>query len=201
MGNKAVKTSIGMASSYFFPFKTEPASGHPTYKEKIDMGAAVKGVLAVNTATYEIYGDDALLVTAEMFVSGQMDVETALDDLEVNAKLYGHNYAEGVETSNANDSAPNGGYAFIQAILKKDKTIVYRATFFHKTCAVQSGEKQEADTRKGGLDPKMNAVRLKVMKDNTGDWRSRQDCDTLAAAEAYIDTLAAISASSNTQIT
>ena len=196
MGNKAVKTPIGMVSSYFFPFASESASGHPTYKEKVDMGCAVKGYLSVSTATADIYGDDALQVSIELFVSGQMEIETTLSDLEVNAKLFGHDYAEGVETSNADDAAPNGGYAFIQRLHdKKRDTIVYRPTFLRKTAAVQSSEKQEADTRKEGLDPKMNAVTLKVMKDNTGDWRVRKDCDTLAAAEAYIDELAALSTS------
>ncbi len=195
MGNKAVKTPIGMVSSYFFPFASESASGHPTYKEKVDMGCAVKGYLSVNTATADIYGDDALQVPIELFVSGQMETETTLSDLEVNAKLFGHSYEEGVETSKADDAAPNGGYAFIQSILKKDKTIVYRPTFLRKVAAVQSSEKQEADTRREGLDPKMNAVTLKVMKDNAGEWRVRKDCDTLADAEAYIDELAALSTS------
>ena len=194
MGNKAVKTPIGMVSSYFFPFASESASGHPTYKEKVDMGCAVKGYLSVNTATADIYGDDVLQVPIELFVSGQMETETTLDDLEVNAKLFGHSYEEGVETSRADDVAPNGGYAFIQS-LKKNETIIYRPVFLPKVVAVQSSEKQEADTRREGLDPKMKAVTLKVMKDNTGEWRVRKDCDTLADAEAYIDELAALSTS------
>ena len=43
MGNKAVKTPLGMVSSYFFPFASEPVGTHPIYGEKVDMGAAVKG--------------------------------------------------------------------------------------------------------------------------------------------------------------
>lgn len=195
MGNKAVKTPIGMVSSYFFPFASEPAGAHPTYEKKIDMGAAVKGYLSVNTATADIYGDDALLVPIELFVSGQMDVETTLSDLEVNATIFGHTFADGVETSNGDDAAPNGAYAFIQAIMKKDKTIVYRATFLRKTAAMPQSEKQEADTKREGLDPKMNAVSLKVMKDNLGDWRVREDFNTLTEAETYIDTLAAVAQS------
>lgn len=196
MGNKAVKTPIGMVSSYFFPFASEPVGTHPVYEKKIDMGAAVKGYLSINTANADIYGDDALIVPIELFVSGQMDVETTLSDLEVNAELFGHDYADGVETSNGDDAAPNGGYAFIQAIMKKDKSTVYRATFLRKTAAMQQSEKQEADTKREGLDPKMNAVSLKVMKDNSGDWRVRQDFDALAEAEAYINTLADISSGS-----
>lgn len=189
MGNKAVKTPIGMVSSYFFPFASEPAGAHPVYGPHVDMGAAVKGYLSVNTATYELYGDDALLVPFELFVSGQMDAETTLSDLEVNASLFGHAYSGGIETSNGNDASPFGGYAFIQSIMKADKRIIYRATFLRKTCAIMSSEKQEADTKKEGLDPKMNAVSLKVMKDNAGDWRVREDFTSLAAAEEFISDL------------
>lgn len=190
MGNKAVKTPIGMVSSYFFPFTSEPVGAHPVYGERIDMGAAVKGYLSVNTATYELYGDDALLVPFEMFVSGQVDAETTLSDLEVNASMFGHTFSEGKETSNGDDIAPFGAYAFIQSVMKGDKSIVYRPTFLYKTCAIMSSEKQESDTKREGLDPKMNGLSLKVMKDNTGDWRERQEFTTLAAAEAFITELA-----------
>ena len=36
MGNKAVKTPLGMVSSYFFPFASEPVGTHPIYGEKVD---------------------------------------------------------------------------------------------------------------------------------------------------------------------
>lgn len=193
MGNKAVKTPIGMVSSYFFPFASEPDSGHPVYGAKIDMGAAVKGYLSVNTATADIYGDDALLVPLELFVSGQIDVETTMSDLEVNAALFGHTYNAGEETSNGDDASPNGGYAFIQAIMKKDKSIIYRPTFLRKAAAMPQSERQEADTKRDGLDPKMNAVSFKLMKDNTGDWRVREDFASLPEAEAYIDAVAGAS--------
>ncbi len=108
MGNKAVKTPLGMVSSYFFPFASEPVGTHPVYGEKVDMGAAVKGYLSLTTASGDITGDDAMLLYFEQFVSGQVDVETTLSDLEVNAKLYGHSYKAGRETAKGEDSAPNG---------------------------------------------------------------------------------------------
>ena len=159
MGNKAVKTPLGMVSSYFFPFASEPVGTHPVYGDKVDMGAAVKGYLSLTTASGDITGDDAMLLYFEQFVSGQVDVETTLSDLEVNAKLYGHSYKAGRETAKGEDSAPNGAYAFIEPILKKDKTLVYRASFFYKVTAMLSAEKQEADTRKSDFNPKMPALR------------------------------------------
>ena len=201
MGNKAVKTPLGMVSSYFFPFASEPIGAHPVYGEKVDMGAAVKGYLSLTTASGDITGDDAMLPDFEQFVSGPIDVETKLSDLEVNAQLYGPSYKAGRETAKGEDSAPNGAYAFIEPILKKDKTLVYRASFFYKVTAMLSAEKQEADTRKSDFNPKMNAVSLRVMKDNADAGRERQEFPTQSEAEAFIDSLAGGTAAYGVTIT
>lgn len=185
-----VKVPIGMRDSWYFPITAEPDKAHPTYGEKLDMGAAVKGYLSVTTASASIPGDDITQLEFEKFVSAQLDAETTMSDLEINAKIFGHKYTEaGGEISSADDYAPSGGYAFIQSILKKDKTIVYRATCLFKVTAMASSEKQEADTRKPSeFSPKNNAVSYKVVEDNTGAWRARQDFATPEEAETFITT-------------
>ena len=191
-----VKVPLGMRRSWYFPITSEPDGKKPVYGEKLDMGAAVKGYLSVTTASASIPGDDVTQVEIEKFVSGQLDAETTMSDLEVNAKIYGHTYTEeGGEISSSDDTSPNGGYAFIEPILKKDKSIVYRATCLHKVSAMAFSEKQEADTKKSGeLSFKNNAVSYKVMEDNTGAWRTRKDLDSMSAAEAFIATTFAATA-------
>lgn len=183
-----VKTPLGMQTLTFYPIATEPDAAHPTYSEGVDLGAAVKGYLTVTTASATIPGDDITQLEDEIFTGGQLDTETTMSDLKVNATLYGHNYDEtSGETSNGADRAKPGGLSFVEPILCKDKTILYRATCLYKAQAMPSSEKQEADTKKPGeLSPKMNAVSFKVMEDNTGAWRVRQDCDTLDAAKTFI---------------
>lgn len=183
-----VKAPLGMQSLTFFPIKTEPDTGHPTYDDGVDLGAAVKGYITVTTATATISGDDITQLDDEIFAGGQVDTETTMSDLQVNATLFGHIYTEADgETSNSSDRAKPGGLAFVEPVLLKDKTMVYRATCLYKTLAMASSEKQEADTKKSGeLNPKMNAVSFKVMEDNSGAWRSRNDFDSLVAAKAFI---------------
>ena len=183
-----VKTPIGMLTSWFFPITAEPANARPIYGDKLDMGAAVKGYLSVTSYTGTVAGDDTNQVDMERFAYGQLDAETTMSDLEVNAKIFGHAYTEsGGEVSAADDSAPDGGYAFVQSILKKDKAVIYRATCLHKVTAIASSEKQEADTRKPGeLNPKNNPISYKVKEDATGAWRTRNDFATLEAAHAFI---------------
>lgn len=183
-----VKTPLGMQTLTFYPIATEPDAAHPTYSEGVDLGAAVKGYLTVTTASATIPGDDITQLEDEIFTGGQLDTETTMSDLKVNATLYGHNYDEtSGETSNGADRAKPGGLSFVEPILCKDKTILYRATCLYKAQAMPSSEKQEADTKKPGeLSPKMNAVSFKVMEDNSGSWRVRQDCETLEAAKTFI---------------
>ena len=185
-----VKAPLGMQTLDFWPITAETASAHPTYGAAINLGAAVKGYLSVTTATASIPGDDIVQVEDEVFTGGQLDTETTMSDLEVNAKLFGHTYAEGTgEESKSSDRSALGGISFIEPILKKDKTTIYRATCLRKVSAMPSSEKQEADTKKAGeLNPKMNAVSFKVMEDNLQSWRVRNDFATKAEAETFIKT-------------
>ncbi len=185
-----VKVPLGMRRSWYYPITSEPDKAKPVYGEKLDMGTAVKGYLSITTAIGSVPGDDILQVEVEKFVSGQLDAETTMSDLEVNAKIFGHTYSEdGGEVSSSDDTPPSGGYAFIEPFLKKDKTVFYRATCLHKVTAIASSEKQEADTRKPGeLSLKNNAVSYKVQEDNTNEWRTRKDFQTMELAEAFIGT-------------
>ena len=185
-----VQTPLGMRRSEFFPITAETASS-TTYAAAIDMGAAVKGYLALNVASASIPGDDVDQVDVEVFAGGQLDSETTLSELEINARLFGHTYTtEGGEESKADDLAIDGGYAFIEPIFTKSAGIFYRATCLMKVTPLASSEKQEADTRKKGeFNPKMNVVSYRVKTNNAGVWRKRKDFATEAAAAAYIETI------------
>lgn len=186
-----VKTPLGMQTLDFWPIKTEPENANPTYDTKVNLGAAVKGYLSVTTASASIPGDDIVQVEDEVFTGGQLDTETTMSDLQVNATLFGHTFDETKgEKSNSKDRSKPGGISFIEPILQKDKTVVYRATCLYKCSAMASSEKQEADTKKPGeLSPKMNAVSFKVMETATGDWRDRLDFPTKEAATAFINSV------------
>jgi hypothetical protein len=185
-----VKTPLGMQTLDFWPIKEEPDGKHPTYDAVVNLGAAVKGYLSVTTATASISGDDITQVEDEVFTGGQLDTETTMNDLQVNAILFGHTFSEEIgEESKGSDRAKPGGVSFIEPILLKDKTTIYRATCLRKCSAMPSSEKQEADTKKAGeLNPKMNVVSFKVMEDNLQSWRVRNDFKTRADAEAFIKT-------------
>lgn len=187
MGLKTVKMPIGMRKSWYFPIVSQPENAHPVYAEPLDMGAARTGNLTVTTATLDIPGDDILQLHVEKFSSGTLAAETDCDDLELNAIVFGHRFESGVEISGGDDVAPDGGYAFIEPILRKDKSVIFRATFLLKVTAQQSTENQNAATRQPGtIEAKTKTVSYMVMEDNAGDWRLRQEFSTEQAAADWI---------------
>lgn len=185
-----VKTPVGMMTSNYWPIKSEPDNARAVYDAAIDMGAAVKGYISVTTASASIPGDDIAQVEIEKFTGGQFDAETTMSELEVNSKIYGHKYEDGVEISSSADVSPNGGYSFIEPILTKEKTTIYRATCLMKVSAMASSEKQEADTKKPGeLSPKMCVVSYKIMENAERTWRLREDFETLEHATQWINSV------------
>lgn len=193
-----VKVEIGAERSMFFPITAEPSAANPTYGPVIDMGHMVRASLSITTASASIPGDDVIQVEVEEFFSGQIEVETTMSDLDVNSKLYGHQYTEnGGEISSSGDSSPNGAYAFVQVILTKEKKRIYRATFLHKVTAMAGSEKQNAATKTpGSLTFANNTVSFKVLTNALGVWRSRNDFEKLDEAVAYINSLAAAAVAS-----
>lgn len=191
LSKSPVKAAIGMSTLDIWPITSEQEKKHPVYGEPVNLGAAVKGYLSTTTLPVTIPGDDINQVDDEIFVSAQLDTETTMSDLEINATLFGHTWSEDAgEESKSTDRAINCGISFIEPIMRKDRVVIYRATCLRKGMPLASSEKQEADTRKPGeLNPKMNAVSFKIIEDNLHSWRVRKECETKEAAEAFIKTV------------
>ena len=184
---KQVKVPIGMRRSWWAPHASEPANALPTFGTVQDMGAARLGTLTINVISGTIEGDDEVLVPVEKFVSAQLVAETTVDDLQLNATVFGRTYSAGVEHSKDSDSCPFGGYAYIEPLMKQDKSVVYRATFLTKVQALLANDTQPAATRQSGqLSPAYRSITYSAMCCNTGDWRLRQEFTTEAAAETWI---------------
>ena len=187
LGNEQLKTPFGMRRLEAWPILDEPANAHPVYGDPYSLGASVKGLLTVNSNKGEIYGDDVCQYSVDVFAGAQFDTETTLSDLEKNAKLFGHTWAENDgEESRTTDDAPLHGLSCVEPVFCGNKT-VYRATIFRRAKAMASSEKQDAETRKKGeFAPKNNLVSFDLSADNLNSWRVRNDFETEAAAEAFI---------------
>lgn len=171
------------------------------YDTPVDVGTMVKAALSVSTSDLEVYGDNALQISDSSFVSGTLTTETNYNDLQTEALLYGHtcDAANGI-VRNADDVAPNGGYGYIQQLLKKVGDVqnrVVRAVFLPDVTAQLANWTDEAETRQKSTAFKGRTATFKVATDDTGNWCYQQEFEVsaqqtvekaLAAAEAWLDT-------------
>lgn len=186
------KLPIGLLNLTFVPIDTEPDAAVPTYKaatyEK-SLGHAVRANLTLETAQLRVYGDDALQVADDPFVSASLETETNMTDLELEQALFGGTYASGTGLeSSAGDTSALGGVYFVRKLLKKDKSTVYRACVLYRCQANRSSYGFEANTKAGTIEPKNSTVTFDVFECNNGAWKWEQEYDSLSAATTAIGT-------------
>lgn len=178
-----------------------PRNAAGGYDAPVVVGTMVKTGISVTTADMEVYGDNALQVLDSSFVGGQLTTETNYNDLQTEATLYGHTYtAEGGLVRNVNDVAPEGGYGYIQELLKavdNVKTRVFRAVFLPEVTAQLSAWTDDAETRQKQPAFKGRLTTFKISAPDDGSWNymnefevsSAQNASAAeAAAEAWLDT-------------
>lgn len=182
------------------------------YEAPVDVGTMVKAALSVTTADLEVYGDNALQISDSSFISGTLTTETNYNDLQIEALLYGHAYdaASGL-IRNANDVAPNGGYGYIQQLLKKVgdvQTRVVRAVFLPDVTAQLANWTDEAESRQKSMTFKGRTATFKVSTDDSGNWHYQQEFEITAeqtataaetAAEAWLDAHFGVAAEANVE--
>ncbi|MBQ9685055.1 MAG: hypothetical protein IJV41_00715 [Oscillospiraceae bacterium] len=182
-----VKEPFGMLYSFFFPIISTPANAHPTYGPGIDMGAAVKAAFNPTFADAELYGDDELQLDGHEFVGGEITGETLLDELAIDAQLFGHRFEGGVLSENKDDVATPGAYAYVRKLRTKTG-VVYRPYFYYNVTPRKGGENVEG---KGSSVTFTNkAMTYKLMPDATGDYRAVTDCASAEEALEFIQGVA-----------
>lgn len=179
MAIRKVKEKFGLEFGLFAPIKTKSDSGLPTYGEPVDTGAMVLAHLTVSTTNAKVYGDDALALAVDQFVSGELTIEGLKHTLEMDSALYGSSIADedsdtlGRLTDNANDNPPEGGYGYIQKLMGDDKVVYYRAVILPRVQAQMTED--NADTKAESLTFSHNKTKFTVMAQEGGDWRYRAE--------------------------
>lgn len=183
------KTKIGLLDLTWVPIADEPDAAYPIYEAAANersLGHAVRAALSVQTAELRVWGDDALQISADLFESANLDTEALLDDIELEAALYGASVSDGVVEDGGDDVAPPGAVYYVQKLMKKDRSIVYRGVILYRCEANRSGYTDEANTKTQTLEPRNHPVGFTVALTNNNKWRWREEFPSEAAALAAI---------------
>lgn len=186
---KKVKEKMGLLYGVFAPIISEPEDALPLYGAGTSMGAMSKANLSVTTTDAKLYGDDALQVKVDSFVSGSLAVENLRNTLENDAVLFGSTMgSDGVSVDKDTDEPPLGAFGYIQKLMDEDKVLFYRAVWLTKVQA-QMGD-DNSDSKQDKLTFANNAVAFEVMRCSLGAWRFRTEyygAGAEASAKSWLD--------------
>lgn len=182
------KFPMGLLDLAFHPITADgTSSALPTYGAAVTLGHAVRAQLTVNTADVPVYGDDAEQLKIDDFLSGTFVTETLMTDLELEHTLYGGTYSSAAGlTRSAEDAGTPGAVSYIRKLMKKDKSLVYRAGAFFRCAADRAASGWDADTKGQTVTPKNASVTFDVTAAETGAWNWEQDYTSYADAVAGI---------------
>ncbi len=164
--------SFGAKMPLFAPFATEPEAALPTYGETVNIGKLVKADLTVTLASGELWADDALAESLELFASGSIAMET--DDIadEVASVLYGATVTEKQVDYNDGDNPPYGGLVYYKTLVRGGKPL-FKGYFYPKTKAALGND--SAATKSSSVTFGTANTTLKVLRCNTGVWRRTKE--------------------------
>ena len=190
---------VGMRHLVYAKVATETPGTSITYSGGADLAPAVSGSLNYDRSDNPLYGDDVMQDNDNGITGFTLDIETTELSAANEAALLGL-VADGTDAtlySVTDASAPYVGVGFVQ-VLRRKGVVSYRALWFPK---VQFGiSSEETQTRQQSIEwgtPTLNGKGFGVYLDATGKatFRMQKECETLAAAQTFLDTKAGISRS------
>lgn len=183
---------IGLKNFYYSVATETAATGVLKYSGATKPGKAVSFTFEPQVSSATLYADDAIAETDTSVNGGTCTMGIDREDPTTYAALLGRTESNGVETSNISDVAPYVGLGRIVTLMQGGE-LKYRAVFFPK---VKFQEPSASDTTKGETT-EFGTYELSgtVMPNSQGDWRKAQIFDTQAAADAWLSSVMAATAS------
>lgn len=175
----------GLSNPYIAKYNSDGS-----YETGMNLGEGVSTEVTPAYAEGSLYGDNAQVEAVKEFTSADVTIGVTRVPAAAIPIMFGHTIgSDGVETSNANDSAGYFGYGFI---VKKIESGVFK----FQGCVllkVQGTEGTESFQTKGdSVTFQTPSISGKAMAVANGDWRKKSgDFDTEADALAWIKTILA----------
>lgn len=176
---------------------TGESNNTPVYGAGMVMGKAVSANLSWQREDNELYGDDIVAETDNSVTGYTLDITTTDLVESVEEKILGlQKVGSTDEYEQTNDPSPYGGHGYIRVITRNNVRL-YKAVWYPK---IQFSKNSEQSNTKGKSiswgTPTLNGKGLAVYDDAGGKakFRKQQVFTTLAAAKAYLNSKANISA-------
>lgn len=192
---------IGMRQLKFWPITTPRVEGSAiTYGDPVMLSPAMSANISYDISDNEDRGDD-VVIHSDDGINGY-SIAMEIDDITPEGRVACLGWQEIKDSSTppkvisvrATDATPpEGGLSYIRKLELEDKSIVWEPFFCHVVKCSSGGENTETMRRnREWRHQTMNARGLGAYLDSSGKatWFDSYRFDTLAKAEAYINTMA-----------
>lgn len=176
---------IGL-KNFLFGILTEQEDGTATYGAATKPAKAISCNVSITNNEATLYADDALAESDTSFQKGTVTLGIDDEDLTTMAALLGHQITEGNIVRNSTDTAP---YVGLGRIITKMVGGVYKYKV-EFLCKVKFAEPSQTDNTKGEtLEFNTSEIEGTIAALANGDWSIAQTFDSMAAAQAYLNSL------------
>lgn len=167
------------------------ATGAAVYTNGFVMAKAITANVTWNLNNEVLYADDDLEMIDNSIIAGNEDIGVSQLPDTIAATLLGHTVTDGELSIGENDVAPYFGHGFYGKIVI-DKAVKYRAIWIGK---IKYSEPEEAlDTKGNSTKYKTPTIKGTIHRDIAGKFTYKKTFDTEAAAIAYLQAKASITA-------
>ena len=179
---------VGISNLHYGLFSTEEtASANPTIGTiKAPTVGMVTVDIAANSNKVELYADNILWDSENVFTGAEMTVDLAELPLEVQADLLGHTYDSTAKTliKKSQDVAPYAaiGFEFLMSNGKKLCVWLYKCKASEPN---QNSNTRGENTEYGTNEVTFTCAALKGGGDNKGRWQYCQEFDADAATTSF----------------
>lgn len=159
----------------------------PRYGEVVNVGQLNKASENLNFNEGSLPGDDQIVLYEKLFKDGTVDVESVYLAVKDAAAMLGASCdAENGLAHGDDDKPPYGGYGAITHHVSKTKSY-FQVIFYPKVKATISGETLE--TRGDSINFNADKLSFHLESPACRKYKIVKDFETEAAAQAYIDSL------------
>ena len=174
---------IGL-KNFLFGILTEESDGSATYGVAQKPAKAISCSVSISNNDAKLYADDALAESDKTFQSGTVTLGIDDEDDVMLATLLGHSIVNGEMVRNAYDTAP---YVGLGRIITKMVGGVYKYKVEFLRKVKFSEPSQENNTKGESVEFGTSTIEGLVATLANGDWSASQTFNTLAEAQAYLE--------------
>ena len=174
---------IGL-KNFLFGILTEESDGTATYGVAQKPAKAISCKVDISNNDAKLYADDGLAESDTTFQSGNVTLGVDDEDDIMLATLLGHEIVDGEMVRNANDIAP---YVGLGRIITKLVGGVYKYKVEFLKKVKFSEPSQENNTKGESVEFGTSELSGIVSKLANGDWSASKTFNTMAEAQAYLD--------------